>query len=626
MPEAGAGATPRYGPGLMDELFEAIREACERAVWSRGVELARRGAVHTQSAGPDELLLRVEARAGRAAPVVRLSPGDEAWECDCGGADDPCEHVAAAVIAARRARESGESAPRAESPPAQLGYRLSRAPGGLALARVLVREGVESPLPATLAAWAAGRGPGPAPLASVADLAVERLIDPRRTGALPRESMPRLLNALVACEDVRLDGEPVTVSLEPVLPIALVEDRGDGVELRLVPDPRHTETFANGVTLCGGVLRPLGDAKLGAREREELLRGRWFPADALGRLVGEILPDLRARLPVEVRTDRLPREQALQPRLRATVRREGDALAVSAELVYGDPPIARVEDGRLVALDARAMPRRIESAEEALTTRLERELQLAPGATKTLAAPDAIAFRAALERFSGELVGRAHDEFRLAGELAPALDAGAGRFALEFTASGGGRADAARVLRAWREGESLVPLAGGGFAPVPAASAENQRPRSSSSRSRALSFASPSGRSAPPQSATPFAKVSVWRGSGTSRSSMPSPRSSTSAIGSTGSSDTVVAAPSSFTSSQPTSAFSTRSIDSRGSARVRRGSITRSTARSAPLASGAGPGPRPAAQAASVTGSGASAPSRTSTRVSASPPGARDSR
>jgi superfamily II DNA or RNA helicase len=453
----------------MDELFDAVRGECDRAVWSRGVELVRAGAVHAQTSGEAEVVMRVEGRAGRASPSVRLLPREPAWECDCDGPDDPCEHVAAAVIAWRRAREAGDALPVVATTTARVGYRLTRAPAGLAVARVLVRDGRDEPLPRSLSAYAAGRGDGPAPLVSAADLAVERLLDPRRGTVPAREAIQRLLAALVGCDDVSLDGQPVTVSLDPVLPIALVEDRGDGFALRLVPDPRHDESFANGVARCGTVIRPLGSPRLTAREREELPRGRYYPPDAAGRLVSEVIPELRARLPVEVRSERLPREQAEKPRLRALVRREGDALAVSAELVYGDPPVARVEQGRLIALGGGAVPRRVEPAEASLVTRLERELGLEPGGTRTLPPAQAIAFRAQLERFSGEVIGRAHEQFRLTAELEPALAPRADRFELDFAPrGGGGSVDAARVLRAWEAGESLVPLAGGGFASLPA--------------------------------------------------------------------------------------------------------------------------------------------------------------
>src|SRR5258706_6665020 len=453
----------------MNELFEAVRADAESAVWSRAVELVRRGAVSLESRSDDEVVLRVMVRAGRAAPAVRLHPARSSWECDCDGPDDPCEHTCAALIALRRASESGEALPSAGGSAAKLGYRLTRAPGGLALARVLVRDGNSEPLVHSLAAYATGRAGGPAPLVSAEDLAVERLLDARRTGPPPAEAMQRLLAALVGCEDVRLDGLPISVSLEPVLPIALVEDRGDGFAVQLAADSRLGETFANGVALCGGALRPLGDPRLTLREKSELGHGRLYPFEAAGRLVSEVIPELRARIAVEIRTERLPREQLAKPRLYARVTRHGDRLHVAAELVYGDPPVARIEDGRLIAVGD-AVPRRNESAEAALVSRLERELGLEPGAERDFAPQEAIEFRAALERFSGDVVGTAHASFFLAPELDPRLRGGSNRLELEFSAGPrGARVDAARVLRAWSEGESLVPLAGGGFAPLPAA-------------------------------------------------------------------------------------------------------------------------------------------------------------
>ena len=172
--------------------------------------------------------------------------------------------------------------------------------------------------------------------------------------------------------------------------------------------------------------------------------------------MSELIPELRARIPVEIRTERLPREELAKPRAIARVRRDGDRLHVAAELVYGDPPVARVEDGRLVALGAGVVPRRNETAEQALGARLERELGLAPGGEVALAPAQAIEFRAALERFSGDVLGTAHREFALAPALEPQFRGGADRLELEFTSGRGGargstrRASCARGARASR--------------------------------------------------------------------------------------------------------------------------------------------------------------------------------
>jgi SNF2 family DNA or RNA helicase len=92
---------------------------------------------------------------------------------------------------------------------------------------------------------------------------------------------------------------------------------------------------------------------------------------------------------------------------------------------------------------------------------------------------EAIAFVARLGTFRGEVRGSAHQAFFRAAELVPRLRLRGDDFSLDFSSGGeaaerghvGGTAQpiggAAAVLRAWREGESLVPLVGGGFAPLP---------------------------------------------------------------------------------------------------------------------------------------------------------------
>jgi hypothetical protein len=95
-------------------LFDTIRAQASRAAWSQGVELARSGAVQGERESATEIVLRVRPLAGVVHPTVLLFPEDEAWECDCGGEDDPCAHVAAAVIAVRAAKKDGQLLPAAD--------------------------------------------------------------------------------------------------------------------------------------------------------------------------------------------------------------------------------------------------------------------------------------------------------------------------------------------------------------------------------------------------------------------------------------------------------------------------------------------------------------------------------
>jgi hypothetical protein len=142
----------------------------------------------------------------------------------------------------RRAREAGDAAARRGRERA-LGYRLTRTNAGLALARVLVRGATSrSRVARRLRRGSASdprRSRAPRTAVSLLDRAGPRAAD--TVDATPPRGPGRL-------RDVTLDGAPVSVSLEPVLPIAVVGN-GGGFALALVPDPRHDESFANGVAL-----------------------------------------------------------------------------------------------------------------------------------------------------------------------------------------------------------------------------------------------------------------------------------------------------------------------------------------------------------------------------------------
>ena len=444
----------------MAALFEAVREACARTVWSRGGELARGGAVRRDDAqAPGELVLRVVEKGRVVAPRVVLYPDPGEWECDCASRDDPCVHVAAAAIALKNdlVRELE----------ARLGYRFRRAEGALQFERAAVTASGEEPFRGTLAAQAAGAAPGPRVAASDADFEIERLLGAQRAGRLPRGVLHKLVAALEGSADLRLDGEPLHASAAPCAWRARVRDDGPGFRLDLERHPPVTEELGDGVVRCGDTLRVLAASGLEGREIEAFARGRRFAPDEAAALAAELLPGLRRRIEVVVETTRLPEARSEPPRLVVETRREEDGLSVLATLVYGDPPRARVDAGRLVPLQG-ALPVRDAEAEARLTAHLRAALGLEPGVRLRLEPGEALGFVARLEGFRGSVEGRGHEAFFRAGPLIPHFAGGADDLALELRTDAGERVDAARAVAAWRAGESLVPLAGGGFAELPA--------------------------------------------------------------------------------------------------------------------------------------------------------------
>jgi len=453
-------------------LFEAVREACYPATWSRGVELSRADTVAEEGIDDDEAIFRVTLRGGMISYKVSFFLDDIDWDCECRSRETACEHVAGAMIAWHHARRDGKERVQQRYPPARVGYRFSRVPGGLALERVLVKEETTIPLESTLAAVADGRVAGGRFVATQGDLNVELALGTHRRGLVP----PRLLSSLFAglsqCADVTLDGRPVEVAVEPSLPRARLTDSGDGFYLVVEDDPGVRETFQNGAVLCGEALRVIGDPQLNGVERHRYLAGHHIGPERLAELVTDVLPSLRRRIPVQVDTDRLPKTSDERPRAVVESRRRGDELSALATLVYGDPPNARIDAGRLVHLNG-PIPLRDERAERECVLDLRRSLGLTPGVRAEFEGEDAVAFAARLSRWDGAVRGGGRSHFRLAAPLTVRVETADGFdvvFESEAGAAGGrrgGRADSGNVLRAWREGRSLVPLTGGGWAPFP---------------------------------------------------------------------------------------------------------------------------------------------------------------
>ncbi len=415
----------------MQVLFEAVRQACSPGEWSRGVELSRGGAVVVEHAHNDEIVLRISTRGGMTSPTVTLWPEDKDWSCDCSSQAEVCAHVAAAVIALHHAGEKGSGTASLRTVAGRIRYCFTRAKGGLSFERAVVQDGQVRLLEGTLSTLVAEAPSDLTLVTTQADLAVELALGSRRRGWLPREVMPKLLAALAKCADVRLDDRPVKTSATPVGLRGCVVDEADGFKLCVEPDASITEVFANGVVLCGDTLRTIKEVGLTAREREELPSGRFFAASEVLELVTEVLPALRKRIAVDIRTQRLPRLESIPPRMLLEVHREGDGLTVLPLLVYGDPPTARVDAGRLVHLGG-AIPRRDEVAEQHLVQHLRHTLGLIPGHRAQFAGAEAARFAARLKVWEGEIRGEGHQTFVITPPLVPRLLLDASTFDLWF--------------------------------------------------------------------------------------------------------------------------------------------------------------------------------------------------
>lgn len=474
-------------PTPLEKVLASLRRACKAGVWSSGVNLVRGGAVTVESRNEEELVLRVRAQ-GRVVPAqVVIYPTEDEWDCDCPGRMRPCEHLAAAAIALAQAEgEGGTATPLATAESwSRVAYRFSQVDGGLTVRRTIVRgDGNESPLEGTLSGLLSRPAEARSLHVEQCDLQADRLLESGARAILPPSKLDALIRVLLGCRMVFLDGRQVAMSEEEVLPSAVVTDFEDGVVITIRRDPRITSVPSAGVVVVGDEIARHGELDLCGGFLQNLPSVRPFRAAQLGEVSTRILPDLFRRMLVEVRTRRLPRiARGIAPRLTLELSQVAASLSVLPRLVYGNPPCARIDDGKLVHLGG-PVPIRDEAAERRLVEQLRGDLALMCGRRTTFTGPDTTRFVDKLKRFRAEISG---DGAKLVGArvaLAPVLrvqgdDSAAGlpnvRFELRFDVIAEGRGDtvgtvgAAAVLSAWQEGLGLVPIDGGGFAPLPEA-------------------------------------------------------------------------------------------------------------------------------------------------------------
>jgi SNF2 family DNA or RNA helicase len=142
----------------------------------------------------------------------------------------------------------------------------------------------------------------------------------------------------------------------------------------------------------------------------------------------------------------------------------------------------RIDNGRMVYLKG-AVPVRDEGSEQKLIHQLRDELNMVPGRRVTVQGKEAVQLADKLRRWRGDLTGDAARVVSPHVQLRPTLSVDAGatqagvprvEFSLDFQVEGAGpgaprSVDATAVMRAWEEGLGLVPLVGGGWAPLPTA-------------------------------------------------------------------------------------------------------------------------------------------------------------
>ncbi|HEY5955899.1 MAG TPA: DEAD/DEAH box helicase, partial [Polyangiaceae bacterium] len=194
-----------------------------------------------------------------------------------------------------------------------------------------------------------------------------------------------------------------------------------------------------------------------------------YAADEVATLVTEVIPELKRWFVLDVQTQRLPEtSDEERPHVVLDVRQQGDQLNVLATLVYGDPPTARIDKNRLVHIEG-LVPIRKPELERRAAQHLRQSLGLTVGVRSVVSGKDAIQLAKGLDHWSGQIVGSETERWVDDATLRPRLSRG--DLLPRFYAKGPNDkelvAAAPAVVKAYRDGMSLVPLLDGGFAKLP---------------------------------------------------------------------------------------------------------------------------------------------------------------
>ncbi len=505
-------------PNVVSNLLKVVQEEAGPAVWSRGVALTRLGVdLVSDSLSNQECIIHVRIPGKAVSPKVTLWPEEEEWDCDCRSSESPCEHVAAAVIFLRQNKimplnggaattslpaEGATSNTHAQAL-AHLEYHFVSTKGPryweLSIYREVVSSAGREKLAQNILSYKSRvnrtKGAMPDLLSNQADFHVEQVLKTYQNKSLERNRLEALFKAIEPDQKVFLDGDPLEISTAMLLPKYECIDEADGYRLRRISNPDITKQFRFGVALCGHSLHLMKSTFL-SPEEQELCEGEgsyWGP-EREGTLFNKILPSLGKKIVIEITSLKAPQTLDLPPRIdllleKDTLHDGRFCLSVVANLVYGDPEIARLNPNTMELVSqgssfkdrkrAHGLSRSVDKERE-LLRKLSKELNLQIGRHTEYQDRDAVDFCAKL----GDWDFRGQEAFALFSPqdrvLAPNIsindfgDAAAGsvEFSVKFLLARGeaesvSEIDFRRVMNAWEMNEDYVPLLDGSWARVP---------------------------------------------------------------------------------------------------------------------------------------------------------------
>jgi len=472
----------------MEQLFTTVRESCSKQKWSKAIELSRIAEIQLEAYSKNECSLTLLNPRKAVSSSVKLWFEDEDWSCDCDSKEDPCLHVATSTIMLRNDEsiltnfKDNNSEPKNKT---KISYDFSRADGCLFLKRTIVSGKKNIPITSTLASLATGRIIGPKVIPTRNDYAIESLLETQGETHLPKgKKISTLFVYLSKAPLVRLDGKKILVSTKQTGFQVCIKDEGPGVLVYGKQDSAIKEVYRNGIALCDKVLHPLNMVKLSKPLLKLLAEGKFFGQKEVAYVVSELIPELSLKFPIEILSKKIPEAIHTKPRVEFFLERKGLNLETVAKIVYGDPIIATIENSQL-ALTGKGIPVRNLEEETNLQIRFHSHFNFHLEENHEFTSKEAIEFVQKLGEWKNNIKKGSKTEeitefFSVHKGLKNSLSFTqkenntqlSVQFKLDSITEEGTKtlsANTEDVFRAWKDGESLVPLIEGGWAEIPKA-------------------------------------------------------------------------------------------------------------------------------------------------------------
>lgn len=380
-----------------NQFFQHIQRITKPGLWSKGSTIAKALVVIERQQSESELHFSIQERTKVASPQVQLWPEEEDYFCDCGSDFEPCEHIAACVIAVKnnwvqKPKPQGDI--RASTRVWNVEYHFSCTEHQeLFFERKLFSGQDYKTLNQSLVGFAGGLQSGRHEFLNASftkkDFQVDELLSGHRRGVLPQKVLEKLFQLLKGENFIFFDNKPIQVSPSLYKPKLVIEKKGNAIEAIPAPSAGLDEApffLKNGAVLLGNTLHPSRIAQIESFHSRPQPEYFFFT---------QTVPELEKKFTIDWGSTVKPELLDLEPYCELELQFHPPfTLTVVPRIYYGDSQkMAQLDDNHeLLLLSRKYWPARKPDKEHQLTRHLQSELQMKLNALSTFSGNEVFHF------------------------------------------------------------------------------------------------------------------------------------------------------------------------------------------------------------------------------------------